>query len=653
MSGPTLRAAAAGRLLHAAVFVSVLGVCLASAYGEVVRAGLREVVPAEAPYDVAPVQELTLADQRIAVWSVARTAHALVSSGATLHATEACFPTPDRFVASPALVTLGALGVPAWLATRDPIATYNLVLVLLTSLLFAAAYWLVLDWSGSRTGALVAAVLVAFGPVVIGERVFPWKYDVGWTLVAMGLARRFFVRPEPWKAAALAAVVAAQLLSNPYAALIGAGLGVPFLGWLLLRHGPAPLASRSLWLAGGAAVALVAWGLHPYLGPGTALLQEGHAPIHLPWASFGPGSVSARAIGPELAVDSYFPGWLALGLGGLGLLAPARWWRAPELAAEDRSDPRLALVVGAVGLVLLATGGNAGDRLVAAAAGDPPPPAWPDPYAALTAVLPPLQALRGARALAVAPSLVLGLLAGLGATALVRRVPRRGRPVAGGLVLAVVVLAVARPAPLGLGPARPEHLFAARPDPERLAFYEQLDVPGPLLELPLRGPLDARGNSEAALRSAYHHRPIAACYGKLLGEESRRTLELARRVGDPAAHHGLYELGFRVLIRSPEARGVPASRLRAAAGPGGSLRAGPADGVRTAFFLRPPPGARSEAPGAARPAAAGAANPPESDGDPPRAPGLGQRPVGGRRAPGPGPPINRALRSGSLLAYPG
>ena len=93
-------------------------------------------------------------------------------------------------------------------------------------------------------------------------------------------------------------------------------------------------------------------------------------------------------------------GWLTYGLAILALLPARLLPRASAPEPECRhggatpaplGDPRWALLAGVVVVAVLAAGGNAGDRALARALGDPPPMALPNPYEWLSWLLPGLR----------------------------------------------------------------------------------------------------------------------------------------------------------------------------------------------------------------------------------------------------------------------
>ncbi len=106
-----------------------------SVYGGLVAHGIDHAVPvrvapgSEPKSAVHPLGVLAAIDQRFTVWVVARNARVLLRRPLDLFAAEQCYPARNSLAFGEPAITLGILGVPAYLLTRDPVATFNLVLM--------------------------------------------------------------------------------------------------------------------------------------------------------------------------------------------------------------------------------------------------------------------------------------------------------------------------------------------------------------------------------------------------------------------------------------------------------------------------------------------------------------------------------------------
>ena len=69
----------------------------------------------------------TRADLKYEMWLVARHARVLVEQPTALFDTEHCAPYPDTLTFGIPMVTMGILGIPAMLATDDPVWTLSLI----------------------------------------------------------------------------------------------------------------------------------------------------------------------------------------------------------------------------------------------------------------------------------------------------------------------------------------------------------------------------------------------------------------------------------------------------------------------------------------------------------------------------------------------
>jgi hypothetical protein len=260
-----------------------------------------------------------------------------------------------------------------------------------------------------------------------------------------------------------------------------------------------------------------------------------------------------------------FPGVLLLALALLGLLAPDRRGLGPA---------RAALAAGALLATWLAAGPQARPL--------------PDLYALAARALPVLGAVRAPQNVEGGAHLALGVLAALGAAALLARVPRR---FAGAAAAALVLAAAAEVA--WRAPAT--DLLRVRPPEAALRFFAELEARGdrgPLLELPLASG-QVLEQARSVLLSAYHRRRTSACTTSHPPAELVRVQRLAARLPDD--EHALAEvarLGFRTLLLHQREGPLGAAfalrfaeRRAASAHASASLPEVHADGRRRAFAI--------------------------------------------------------------------
>ncbi|MBW2273545.1 MAG: hypothetical protein JRG96_09760 [Deltaproteobacteria bacterium] len=509
------------------IAVAVFCVSLLTPFWEIVVSGdPREVVPLFPRYEGELETRLenfgktaSKNDQLFVAWLVARNARTLLSDPLALYDAEECFPTPNVLAYGEHMITLGIMGIPAHLASGDPLLTFNFVLVMTTFLSALAMYLLVAEWSGVPAAGVVAGLLYAFAPVKLDNVTHPYVNDTMWTVLALMTARRFFAGGR-WRDALLTGLFCAlQIGGSFYPFLAALLLAVPVLVWLLVDYGvrklrPAPtLAMLAIILTAGWLV------FSPYLD-----LHANSEVASRTRQAFAEGSVF-------LPGGRRFPGWL-----GLSLVAAAFAFGRKRALGGIPGDPRWALLLACPLILVMAMG--------------PHLPGPIDFYSALGALLPGFDSVRIPRDQASGIHLALSLLAGLGAAALLRAAPSR-YALAAGLALVLITYAVTlRPTALGLEPPVVYRAHVARPEAETLDFFRSLEARGnrgPVLELPI-GYGSPGPRAMQILTSAYHHRPTSSCYNSFIPVEFETTWKLGKKVPDPEAVAALREMGFTTVV---------------------------------------------------------------------------------------------------------
>lgn len=574
MDGPGVRLASRQRMLWTAAAVLVFVAGLSALFAPMWGADARQVVPwpALAPgVDADPLERLVplpdalrdarrkvaRSDQIFAVWLLGDGARALLTHPLHPFRTEPCHPADNaRALGHPAF-TQALLGAPAWLVTRDPVATFNFALVASVAIGALAMFGLLRAWTAEPAAGIGAGLLYAFGASKLGIAAYPFLFDTSWTVLALWLTVRAVAGGRGRDAVLAGLCCALQIALGFYAVLAGLLLAVPLAVWLLVHYGPRRLRAVPVCSALALVALAAVFVFSPYLADSAASSGEGDViKIYAPWSGLLPG---------------HYIGWLAAVLAAVGLAAPRR--RA--LAGLD-GDPRVALVVGALLVAWLVTGGNVWAQRMAEQAGEPPPPALPNLYSLLASVLPGLSAVRGAATPVCALHLVVSLWAGLGLAGLLSFAPARWRTAARAGTVALVWVAVLGVP--GVPSAEPFETRAARPSAQTLAFFDALAQKGnrgPILELPIHlhsTDYLAVDSASQTLASAYHRRRTSGCYNAKQPPQMATLENLSQRVPDPEALDALRKMGFTTIVahRPP---GTPfTARLDAAAGPGGRLR---------------------------------------------------------------------------------
>jgi hypothetical protein len=469
------------------------------------------------------------------------------------------------------------LGLPAYLVTRDPVATYNFLLVAVVLLGAVAMFLLVTEWSAEPAAGIVAGLLYSFQASQLGLVAYPFLYDTGWTVFALWLARRFFENGRLRDGVGAALCCALQIALSFYAFLAASVLALPMLVWFFVRYGVRNLSVGPTIASAAIVVGAAAFVFAPYLEM-RAAAPATREMVHLfaPWSGLLPG----RYIG---------------GLCGLLAVAAFMLPRRRVLGGIE-GDPRWALLAGAFLVGVLVTGGNMWERRLAEQAGEPLALALPDLYAALGVVIPGLDIVRGPVMLASGVHLVFSVLAGLGAAGLIRlagsRIPSRFAQAPAVALVIVAAVVVLLPDRIGLGtPARLESL-RLRPSAETLAFFVELERrgdAGPLLELPID--LDStaylmNGAGIQSLLTAYHHRRTSGCYNAKHPPEMARIETLGARLPDPEALDEIRAMGFRTIVVHQPPGGPLVARLEAASD-GRTLRRIHTSASMTAFSVSP------------------------------------------------------------------
>jgi hypothetical protein len=471
-------------------------------------------------------------DLRFVVWVVARNAHAFLRQPTQLFEAETCHPARRALALGEPALTLGLLGAPFQALLAEPVATHNAALVCILLVTAFATYLLVREWTGQPLAGIAAGLLLAFHPERTANIVHPYLWDNGWTVLAILFAQRFAAGGRWRDALALAAATVLQLGGSLYTVLGSAALALPLLAWLLARHGVRNLRKAPCAVA-AALVLLAALGLAaPFLENRTSgAVVSRTARIFIEWSDLLPGG-------------SRFAGWPVLLLAAAGLALPGR---------GAGRGARLALVAGVLLAAWLAAGPSSG-RFAPIDAPGPEGLRLPDLYGGLARVVPGMELVRVPAEIYHASLLATCLLAGLGAGALLSRLPPRAVPAAGAALVALAGAAALGPAWPGLPTPVKLVWVDLRPDDEKLALFEQLDElgnTGPLFEvfgLGRANPAQIVARADAVLLSAYHHRPTSACWSSFLSAEFRRVPDLAAALPARDALRELDGMGFTTIV---------------------------------------------------------------------------------------------------------
>jgi hypothetical protein len=442
---------------------------------------------------------------------VTRNAYTLATAPHRLFDAEHCAPAKNSLTLGIPMISMGLLAIPAWLATGDPVLTYNLTLVTMTLAAAFAMYLLVVAWTGRPAAGIVAGLLYAFHPARFQTISHPSVWDSSGTVLALFFAERWLSRGRWRHAVGLVAAIAFQIGASFYPLLAAFFLMLPFAAWLLWRHRLRHVSAAQIGFVVGGVTLAVALLLGPYLAA-----QSASGEMHRNAWFFAP--LSGYLPGAPL-----FPGWVLLVLAAVALLPRLR--PAPGI----QGNPVWPLLAGALLVALVAAGPL---------------------YEALATVLPGLDAVRVVSRLRQDIYLALAVLAGLGAAALIRR-SRRLAPLTAAALVLVAAFAVLRLPALGF--ERPfqwsyEEIAAKPEDIEFFAELERMGNRGPMLEIPFDWGKEVFHGASRILLATYHHRRTSACFGSFEPPGREELAALADALPKPEAIAALQALGFTTVV---------------------------------------------------------------------------------------------------------
>ena len=108
-------------------------------------------------------------DGKWSIWVVSWVAHALASDPRHLYDANIFYPHDNALTYSEGNLGAGVIGLPMWVATANPYATHNFVVLMGFMLSAVGAYYLCRYLTGSRHAAAVAAVLYSYCPFVFAR----------------------------------------------------------------------------------------------------------------------------------------------------------------------------------------------------------------------------------------------------------------------------------------------------------------------------------------------------------------------------------------------------------------------------------------------------------------------------------------------------
>jgi hypothetical protein len=164
-------------------------------------------------------------DQTLSAANMTWNAHRFLTRPWDLYEPGQCHPAHHAATLGPHQLGDGLLGIVPYVLTRDPVLTYNTVVVLTLWLPAVAMYALVFGFTRSAAAAFVAGLLFAFHPARITDVIHPDVHGNYWTPLALLFAHRTFTGGRWRDASLLTLFVALQVLGSVYPLLAFGVLG--------------------------------------------------------------------------------------------------------------------------------------------------------------------------------------------------------------------------------------------------------------------------------------------------------------------------------------------------------------------------------------------------------------------------------------------
>jgi len=569
---PRRRWRAAGARIAQEVLVVALFVGIT--YGMFFELGAANGRPAVA--DLDDVLLVASPDGPLVIWILSWSAHALRHQPARLFDANMFHPVESSLAYTESMAPLAPLWALLLASTGTPVLALNLLLLLLTVLNAWGGYLLARWLTGRIDAGILGGALLAFNGYASAQRMHLQLQVMFLVPIALLLLFRWLEERE-WLVALLLALVSAVLAVTVvyYGMIFAIMVGVVLAGYLAAkRRRPDPR-----FIGGLVTICLVATVLVapfataylqvPHTGGSGALPAHHLNPIDLVTPSVG--SVMHRwleAIGPPRSEEHrHFPGFLAIGLGAMGLVFVVRGDRRSDRPFGVRHDGRdwrlyALLLALAGGLLLVLSFG-------------PAVPVLSLPYRIFVEALPGFGRIRVPSRLASGTLLAGSVLAAVGYARWTARLWRPGPP---GRRFFAVSAAIAVTALTAVENASQTRLFPIPVTAEEALINRALAKapPGAVLELPIAtgvGVQAARMEAKRFMLSTIDWRPRVNGYsGGYPDGYFERAAELARfptpralrwicelevryvvlRVADPASHPRLTPREARgILSRMP------------------------------------------------------------------------------------------------------
>jgi hypothetical protein len=459
-------------------------------------------------------------DGRWSIWVVSWVAHALTTDPLQLFRANIFYPHPNALAFSEGNIVEGVIGTPAWLLTKNPYTTHNVVFLFAFAQSFVATYYLVRRLTGDRRAAVIAGILYAYCPFAFVRQAHIQLLMVGFLPWCMLAWHRFLERTSVPRAIELGTVMALTGLACAYYGIFAGGMITFAAIWFGFTRGR--WKDARYWLAVGVAAVVCMGVIAPFFAPYLQMQEStgfqrslsGQYSANI-GAWLNSSAWAHRWWAPYLfrPSEGLFPGILAIVLGA---------WGATFVRERDgiglRRDEAWYYIGLAVFTFWLTLGPAAGL------------------YTALYYTVPVFSFLRAPSRAGIVVTLCLVVLA---APALVALLRRRSANIAFAILLVLAVADTYR-APL--------RMREAPPLPQ--AYVTLAGLPkAPTIELPYWATsIEYHRHAEYMLASTSHWQPMINGYSDHIPQDFRDQAPVLATFPSPAAFAILEPLGARYVV---------------------------------------------------------------------------------------------------------
>jgi hypothetical protein len=211
-------------------------------------------------------------DGRFAVWNVAWVAHALTTDPAGVYDANIFHPHRHALAFSEANLGAGVIAIPVWLATHNPQAAHNSVVLFAFSASVVFMWLLARRLTGDQSAAATAAVLFAFCPYVFAHTPHIQLLMIAGIPLCLLAFHQLADDPSPRRGLALGVALAVQALSCAYYG-IAAGLAIGY-ATLFLASSRRLWRSTTYWIAIGIAAATAVAIVLPFFIPYATIQRD-------------------------------------------------------------------------------------------------------------------------------------------------------------------------------------------------------------------------------------------------------------------------------------------------------------------------------------------------------------------------------------------